>query len=114
MQIFMSSSLAVQYTALEILGEVIHIFHADSSGPPPELLGYYLDTRRIKEQNDDVEMHEEARAPSDERIVPKMQGEQQDENSRSKVAEVTGSDLPPVYFEDLDRAVVAAFNVSDD
>jgi hypothetical protein len=110
----MNSTLAVQYTALEILGEVIHLFHTDPSGPPPELLGYYLDTRRITE-GDDSETARATKSSSDEKIPPEVRHEDKPESLQSKaVGEEPGPELPPVYFEDLDRAVVAAYNVSSD
>jgi hypothetical protein len=83
----MDSTLAVQYTALEILGEVIHIFNTDPQGPPSELLEYYLATHPVGEEP----------PPKPEMIAP---------------VEIEEREPAKVDFEDLDRAVVAAFNVS--
>ncbi len=89
----MSSTVAVQYTALEVLGEVIYIFNNDPLGPPPELLRYYLSTKELRDASADPAQDEAAGTSTDE-------GLQDDEPA-----------LFPVVFEDLDRAVVAAFNV---
>ncbi len=85
----MASTLAVQYTALEILGEVIHIFNSDPQGPPQELLEYYLATHLVGEEP----------PPKLDMVAPVDTEEDEHEPTE-------------VEFEDLDRAVVAAFNVS--
>lgn len=68
-----NSGNIVQYTALEILGEIVHLFHDDPLGPPQELLDVYF------HQSD---------------ILDTMGGEDVRQ------------------FNDPDRAVVSAFNVS--
>ncbi|KAJ9104057.1 hypothetical protein QFC19_004191 [Naganishia cerealis] len=41
----------VQYTALEIIGEIIHLFHDDPLGPPQELLDVYLNQSELVQEN---------------------------------------------------------------
>lgn len=40
--LLMESDTAVQLTVLEILGEIIYLFHDDPQGPPQELLQFFL------------------------------------------------------------------------
>lgn len=37
----------VRCAALEVLGELIYVFHDDERGPPPELIEWYLDEHDI-------------------------------------------------------------------
>lgn len=79
-----SSGDLVQFTVLEILGEVIHMFEEDGGGPPEELLDIYL-SQSTRKSNDEVDRGQEEPAV---------------ENN------------PPLLreFDDIDRAGVSAFN----
>lgn len=78
-----SSGDLVQFTVLEILGEVIHMFEADGEGPPEELVDIFLSQSTRKTSN------------ADEPIADPITEEQ----------------LPQIReFDDLDRAGVSAFN----
>lgn len=63
----------MQYTCLEILGEVIYVFHDDPDGPPQELLDVYFAQSILLETSTEEEEFRE--------------------------------------FDNLDRAIVSAFNV---
>ncbi|WVR05685.1 hypothetical protein IAU60_002708 [Kwoniella sp. DSM 27419] len=52
-QTLISGSEDVRCAALEMLGEVIHIFHGDSRGPPEELLDVYTDDAEVGEHERD-------------------------------------------------------------
>lgn len=43
MQSLMSCGEEVRCAALEMLGEVIHVFHHDPDGPPSELVAMFVD-----------------------------------------------------------------------
>lgn len=64
----------VEYTLLEIIGEVIHIFQEDPEGPPVQLLEVFY--------------------------------------SQAPLSETATEDEPTREFDNLDRAIVSAFNVS--
>lgn len=53
-----NSGNLVQYTALEILGEIVHLFHDDPLGPPQELLDVYFDQSETLETQDEVASHD--------------------------------------------------------
>lgn len=75
----LNSGDLVQYTALEIIGEIIHLFYDDPLGPPQELLDVYLN---------------------------------QSELIQEKGPTSSTEDDAVRQFNDPDRAVVSAFNVS--
>lgn len=75
----LNSGNLVQYTALEIIGEIVHLFHDDPSGPPQELLDVYF------EQSQLIQPKGETANPNDDAVR---------------------------QFDDPDRAIVSAFNVS--
>jgi hypothetical protein len=52
-----NSGNLVQYTALEILGEIVHLFHGDPLGPPQELLDVYFSQSEILEPQDETTGH---------------------------------------------------------
>lgn len=75
----LNSGDLVQYTALEIIGEIVHLFYDDPMGPPQELLDVYLNqSELIQEKGPTAD-------PEDDAVR---------------------------QFNDPDRAVVSAFNVS--
>ncbi|KAJ9113627.1 hypothetical protein QFC22_005935 [Naganishia vaughanmartiniae] len=43
----LNSGDLVQYTALEIIGEIVHLFYDDPLGPPQELLDVYLNQSKL-------------------------------------------------------------------
>jgi serine/threonine-protein phosphatase 4 regulatory subunit 1 len=53
-----NSGNLVQYTALEILGEIVHLFHGDPLGPPQELLDVYFSQSEILEPQDETTGHD--------------------------------------------------------
>lgn len=54
-----NSGNLVQYTALEILGEIVHLFHDDPLGPPQEMLDVYFNQSEILESQDETKGHAE-------------------------------------------------------
>lgn len=52
-QTLTSASEDVRMSALEMLGEMIYIFHEDPRGPPQELLDIYLDDSEVEDGTTD-------------------------------------------------------------
>ncbi|KAJ9096805.1 hypothetical protein QFC21_005076 [Naganishia friedmannii] len=46
----LNSGDLVQYTALEIIGEIVHLFNDDPMGPPQELLAVYLNQSELTQE----------------------------------------------------------------
>ncbi|KAH7341419.1 armadillo-type protein [Rhizoctonia solani] len=89
----------VRTGALQVLAEVIHTFHEDKSGPPDQLIDYFLQGEKDK-----------ARAP-----LPKSEAERQTPSAEKDSYNHWGAE-PSSYFEaepsfpEPDRALVCAFN----
>ncbi|KAG8691396.1 hypothetical protein FRC11_004396 [Ceratobasidium sp. 423] len=90
---------AVRTGALQVLAEVIHTFHEDESGPPDELIDFFLQGEK-----------DQARAP-----LPKSEADRPTPSAEKDPYSHWGVE-PSSYFEadpcfpDPDRALICAFN----